>query len=269
MRIWLPALALFCLLLLTTGGSLGARESVSEETGNIVVFNMYYANPGMADDVLETRLYASVVRDRLGLPRGRVLRRINDAEELPEVVWECEFADIAAHDLDMDARADSDAFEGVRERMRTPIRRFERTLWQVKDPLSPVTLTKAGLPSTAQPPGGIVVTNWYYANADQRGAVLSHRIHASEVREQLKYPGGRVLDRVVDPVWRASGSHMANGLSKRRGPPQRRRGYRRNDGIQKSDGPNEDAGSRFRSRRMGGSSAARPRRRATNAVADN
>jgi hypothetical protein len=100
----------------------------------------------------------------------------------------------------MDARADSDAFEGVRDRMRTLIRRFERTLWQVKDPLSPVTLTKAGLPSTAQPPGGIVVTNWYYANADQRGAVLSHRIHASEVREQLKYPGGRVLDRVVDPV---------------------------------------------------------------------
>lgn len=200
MRIWLPTLALSCLALLTTGGSLGAQESVSEKTGHLVVFNMYYANPGVANDVLQTRLYASVVRDRLGLPRGRVLRRINDSDELPDVLWECEFADVAAHDRDMDARAASDAFEGVRDRMRKLIRRFERTLWRVEDPLSPVALTKAGLSSTAQPPGGIVVTNWYYANTGQRDAVLSHRIHASDVREQLGHPGGRVLDRLVEPV---------------------------------------------------------------------
>ena len=168
------------------------------DSGHLVVFNMYYANPGMADDVLETRLYASVVRDRLGLPRGRVLRRINDVDGLPEVMWECEFPDIAAHDRDMDARGASDAFEGVRDRMRTLIHRFERTLWQVKDPLSPITLTKAGLATTAQPPGGLVVTNWYYAKPDQKSAVLSHRIHASDVRRQLGHPGGRVLDRVVD-----------------------------------------------------------------------
>ena len=200
MRFWFAAHALFCLVLLTTEGSLGARESVSEKTGHLVVFNMYYANPGMADDVLKTRLYASVVRDRLGLPRGRVLRRINDSDELPDVIWECEFADVDAHDRDMDARAASDAFEGVRDRMRKLIRRFERTLWRVEDPLSPVALTKAGLSPTAQPPGGIVVTNWYYANAGQRGAVLRHRVHASDVREQLGHPGGRVLNRVVDPV---------------------------------------------------------------------
>ncbi len=200
MRIWPAALALFCLTLLTIGGSLGARESLPEKTGHLVVFNMYYANPGMADDVLETRRYASVVRDRLGLPRGRVLRRINDSDALPDVIWECEFADVAAHDRDMDARAASDAFEGVRDRMRKLIRRFERTLWRVEDPLSPVALTKAGLSPTAQPPGGIVVTNWYFANAGQRDAVLMQRVHASDVREQLGHPGGRVLDRLVDPV---------------------------------------------------------------------
>ncbi len=145
MRIWLPALAFFCLVLLTTGGLLGARESLPEKTGHLVVFNMYYANPGMADDVLEIRRYASVVRDRLGLPRGRVLRRINDSDALPDVIWECEFADVAAHDRDMDARAASDAFEGVRDRMRKLIRRFQRTLWQ------PEVIWQADHPSRGAP----------------------------------------------------------------------------------------------------------------------
>ena len=123
----------FCTVLVLFGlNLLPCQKGYAQgDSGHLVVFNMYYANPGMADDVLETRLYASVVRDRLGLPRGRVLRRINDADKLPDVIWECEFADIAAHDRDMDARAASDAFEGVRDRMRTLIQRFERTLWQV------------------------------------------------------------------------------------------------------------------------------------------
>jgi hypothetical protein len=128
------------------------------------------------------------------------LRRVNDSDELPDVIWECEFPDVAAHDRDMDARAGSDAFEGVRDRMRTLIGRFERTLWRVESPDVPVGLTAAGLSPTAQPPGGIVVTNWYFANAGQRDAILKHRVHASDVRKQLGQPGGRVLDRLIDPV---------------------------------------------------------------------
>jgi hypothetical protein len=94
--------------------------------------NLYYAQPGSADEVLSHRQHACDVREKLGLPRGQVLRRVRGSDELADVVWQCEFADVAEYDRDMDALAASDEFAAVREHMRTLIRHFERVLWEVQ-----------------------------------------------------------------------------------------------------------------------------------------
>lgn len=96
----------------------------------IVSHNYYYARPGNAAAVLRQRLSASEVRVRIGLPRGHVLRRIAGAEDLPDVIWELEFGDLAAHHADMAVRAASPEFEAIRQGMRRLYRRFERPLYQ-------------------------------------------------------------------------------------------------------------------------------------------
>jgi hypothetical protein len=92
--------------------------------------NLYYArDPGVRAEVLSTRLRASAVRAAMAVPGGRVFRRVDGDAELPDVIWDCAFADAAAHDRDMDARAASPEFEAVRAHMRTLTRRFERVLY--------------------------------------------------------------------------------------------------------------------------------------------
>lgn len=96
----------------------------------IVARNLYYARPGLADAVLAHRRHACDVRERLGLPRGQVQRRLRGSDELPDVMWECAFEDVAAYDRDMSALAASPEFEAVRAHMRSMLRRFERVLWE-------------------------------------------------------------------------------------------------------------------------------------------
>lgn len=96
----------------------------------IVSHNYYYARPGHAAAVLRQRLSASEVRVKIGLPRGHALRRIAGAGDLPDVIWELEFGDLAAHHADMAVRAASPEFEAIRQGMRRLYRRFERPLYQ-------------------------------------------------------------------------------------------------------------------------------------------
>ncbi|HSF19276.1 MAG TPA: hypothetical protein VLK65_27370 [Vicinamibacteria bacterium] len=176
-------IAVFCLLL-------GLASSVAASNApRVVVLNLYYAKQGSEEDVLETRLEASRVRGRLGLPRGRVLRRIQGPDSLPEVIWECEFEDVSAHDRDMDARAASHDFEAVRTRMGTLLERFERSLWELRH---------GGIDGVDVP--AISVLNAYYPSPGREEDVLSHRVHASEVRGSLGFPEGRVLHRISEGV---------------------------------------------------------------------
>ena len=96
----------------------------------IRALNLYYArDPTACAQVLATRLRASKVREAIGVSHGRVLRRIDGSSDAPDVMWDCPFADEAAHERDMDARAASAEFESVRAQMRTLTRRFERVLY--------------------------------------------------------------------------------------------------------------------------------------------
>ena len=75
---------------------------------------------------------------------GSVLNLINQGEALfqgaphpggdgsePDVAWQCTFADVAARDADLAARAASAEFESVRVQMRKLYARFERQVFAI------------------------------------------------------------------------------------------------------------------------------------------
>jgi hypothetical protein len=48
----------------------------------------HWAKPGTAEEVYRWRVHACDVREKIGLPRGRVFRRKGDSATLPDVIWQ-------------------------------------------------------------------------------------------------------------------------------------------------------------------------------------
>ena len=93
----------------------------------------YYAKPGKADEVRQTRGRACDVREAIGLKRGTVLHKVNQSDKGPDVTWQCEFSSIEERDRDLQSRADSPEFEAVRRHMRTCYDRFDRHFEKIID----------------------------------------------------------------------------------------------------------------------------------------
>ena len=116
-----------------------ADTSDTRSGKRIVVENYYYARPGKAEEVYQWRLHASDVRAKLGLPKGRVLKRVSqpaggpDSTDLPDVVWECEYPSLAARNDDVERLGKRAEFEQVEKHMDTLIRRFERAIFELTD----------------------------------------------------------------------------------------------------------------------------------------
>jgi hypothetical protein len=98
----------------------------------IVERTHYFAKPGLAAEVLDLRHKACTVRLSIGLPAGEIFVKHpgGDGSE-PDVAWQCAFADAAAREADLAARAASAAFEDVRVHMRKLIVRFERQVFSI------------------------------------------------------------------------------------------------------------------------------------------
>ena len=95
----------------------------------IVERTHYFARPGRAAEVLAIRRRACAVRRAIGLHAGRVFVRLDESTgRVPEVIWECEFPDRAAHAADLAARAASPDFEAVRKEMGAAIDSFDRVI---------------------------------------------------------------------------------------------------------------------------------------------
>jgi hypothetical protein len=107
-----------------------AQPTVKNTDSPIIIQNMYWAKPGKADDVYSWRLHASDVRVKLGLPRGRVLRRKGDSTTLPDVIWECEYPNADARSSDVATTSHSPEFKEVEAHMDTLIRQFDRIVLQ-------------------------------------------------------------------------------------------------------------------------------------------
>jgi len=111
---------------------LGQGTTIPTGTIRIVERTHYYAKPGLASEVLDQRRKASAVRLSIGLPVGEIFVKHpgGDGSE-PDVAWQCTFADAAARDEDLAARAASAEFESVRVGMRKLYARFERQVFAI------------------------------------------------------------------------------------------------------------------------------------------
>ena len=92
----------------------------------VIEITNYYALPGQSDAVFEQRQHASQVRADLGLPVGRIFRKLEGTG--PDVRWECYFESRAEYEADLARRNDSAEFRLARETMHTLLERFERHL---------------------------------------------------------------------------------------------------------------------------------------------
>jgi class 3 adenylate cyclase len=111
---------------------LGQGTTASTDAIRIVERTHYYAKTGLAAAVLDVRRKASAVRLSIGLPAGEIFVKHpgGDGSE-PDVVWQCTFANVAARDADLAARAASVEFESVRVQMRKLYTRFERQVFSI------------------------------------------------------------------------------------------------------------------------------------------
>jgi hypothetical protein len=117
----------------------GTREQSPQTSAfrAIVVQMSYYALPGKEDEVLQWRLHACDVLQRLGTPRGRVFRyfkgpRANNDPDHPDVIWEGEFADQESFQKYEDIAGKSPEFRSVQQHMGTLVRKTERRYWEAQ-----------------------------------------------------------------------------------------------------------------------------------------
>ena len=118
-----------------TSKELGAREQSQQTAASraIVVQMSYYAQPGKEDEVLQWRLHACDVLQRLGTVRGRVFRyfkgpRASNDPDHPDVIWEGEFADQESFQKYEEIAGQSTEFRSVQQHMGTLVRKTERLL---------------------------------------------------------------------------------------------------------------------------------------------
>ncbi|VTU39980.1 hypothetical protein H4CHR_04888 [Variovorax sp. PBS-H4] len=92
----------------------------------VIEITNYYALPGSVEAVLAQRRLATEIRAQLGLPPGRIFRKLEGAG--PDVRWECVFDSREDYERDMAARGASGEFARARQEMHTLLERFERHL---------------------------------------------------------------------------------------------------------------------------------------------
>jgi hypothetical protein len=102
--------------------------------GGVAVIQVaYYARPGRADEVFQHRRHVSDLLGKLGLPRGRVMRRAGGSADQPDVLWECEYASVSALDQALKAAVANPEFEEARKYMGTLILKGERRDWEIPE----------------------------------------------------------------------------------------------------------------------------------------
>jgi len=113
---------LLCLITLCT---------YANTSGYIVVQNQYFPKPGKEKEVYKLRLHASEILVKLGLPKGRVLKRTNLSDRL-YVMWECDYSSIEESKKGMKIVSGSAGFKRLESKMGTLVNGFKRYIWEVE-----------------------------------------------------------------------------------------------------------------------------------------
>lgn len=99
---------------------------------HILVQNQYVPKPGKENEVYILRLHASDVLAKLGLQKGRVLKR-PQLSDRPYVMWECEYSSMNEREMDVAKVSKSEEFKKIEDHMGTLVDSFERVTWEVED----------------------------------------------------------------------------------------------------------------------------------------
>jgi len=104
----------------------------------ILVHQRYFARPGLRDRVLDTRIEASRRLGELGAPRGRIWVPVAgepgiDPAGLPDVVWECTYADLAERERIRAFQEGDGAFASIRARQGTLLARWVREHYRLAE----------------------------------------------------------------------------------------------------------------------------------------
>jgi antitoxin component of RelBE/YafQ-DinJ toxin-antitoxin module len=97
----------------------------------------YYAQPGKEQEVLDVRMQACAILEKMGVTPGRVLTRINNARvtqegDIPDVTWLGEFANAKSLKAYEEIAGKNEEFLAKRQKMSTLTRKVERRYWQVR-----------------------------------------------------------------------------------------------------------------------------------------
>jgi hypothetical protein len=120
---WIPVIG--SLMTLMAGG-----QAAPKATSTIIEQVAYFALPGKAEEVYQWRIHACDVLEKIGLPRGHVLRRQGNSDTLADVMWQIEFPDEAARQRNLKISLESPEFAAVRDHMKTLISHAELGIWQ-------------------------------------------------------------------------------------------------------------------------------------------
>jgi hypothetical protein len=120
------------LLALSPAAVLGQGTTMAANAIIIVERTHYFAKPGVATEVLDLRRKACAVRLSIALPAGEIFIKHprGDGSE-PDVAWQSTFADAAAREADLAARAASTEFQNIVAQMLKQIVRFDRQVLSV------------------------------------------------------------------------------------------------------------------------------------------
>jgi hypothetical protein len=127
-----------CLVAQTAKEPSAREQSQQTSAFRVIVVQMsYYAQPGKETEVLQWRLHACDVLQRLGTDRGRVFRyfkgpRASNDSDHPDVIWEGEFADRESFQKYEEIAGKSPEFSSVQQHMGTLVRKTERRYWEAQ-----------------------------------------------------------------------------------------------------------------------------------------
>lgn len=110
--------------------SIVSINSMAQVNDTILVQNLYFPKLGKEEEVYTWRLHASEVRAKLGLPKGRVLKKLSGTGG-PSVIWECAYPSLEAREKDVTVLDKSDEFKQVQAHMSTLLDKFERSVFTI------------------------------------------------------------------------------------------------------------------------------------------
>ncbi|MEN8249167.1 MAG: hypothetical protein ABFS32_09575 [Bacteroidota bacterium] len=112
------------------------ETSITSSTSKIVVQYSYWAKPGMENDVYLQGLIACSIRKKLGHSSGKILKLKSDTNNMPDIIWQCEYPGMKSWKKDVDRLSKNSDFQEVIDEMNNLVKRYDKAIYEVAKPPS-------------------------------------------------------------------------------------------------------------------------------------